>query len=132
MKIKNMDGAAAYRSLITLNQHKFSDGKIALKVFNLMNKLKPVYDFRGQEEQKILKAHPNFNPSMNGIMFNEDKSNKEEVDQEIKEIESEFAAIAEIESEIDYEPFDLDLSQENVPLSAEDIKSLTPFINFIS
>jgi hypothetical protein len=132
MTIKSLEGASAYRSLITLNQHKFTDGRIAIKIFNLMNKLKPVFDFRLQEEKKIIDAHPNFDPTINGIKIEEDGSNKEEADREAKEIQKEFEDLGEIESEIDYEPFDLDLSKEQIPLSADDIKNLTKFINFIS
>ena len=132
MTIKSLEGASAYRSLITLNQHKFTDGRIAIKIFNLMNKLKPVFDFRLQEEKKIIDAHPNFDPTINGIKIEKDGSNAEEADREAKEIQKEFEDLGEIESEIDYEPFDLDLSKEQIPLSADDIKNLTTFINFIS
>lgn len=128
----NSEAVNAYLSLRELNQHKFNDGKIAMKIFELFTKLQSAYDFRVQEELKIQQAHPNFNPITGRMRIKEDGSNQKEMLEELKKVEEEFKKLSDLETDIDFKPFEIDLSNENLPISGQDIGNLKSFITFKS
>ena len=131
MVVKNIDAVKAFTSLSDLNRHKFNDGHIARKVYNLMNSLQPVFEFQVQEERKIYKEHPNYDPRNHGINFAEKGILREDAQKEIEQIDAELEKLANLESDVAYEAFEIDLSKESVPLSGEDYGNLRNFVNFV-
>lgn len=128
--MKNIEAVNAYVSLRDLNQHKFNDGKVAMKIFELFTKLQPSYDFRVQEERKIQEAHPKFNPVTGRMKMIDDGTDQESLIQELKQVEEEFEKLSELEVDVDFEPFEIDLTKEQLPISGQDIGNLKPFITF--
>lgn len=133
MLFKQNDIIKAYKSAIYLNQQKFSSGKIAKKIYELVTKLKPTYDFQLQEEQKLFDAHPNFD-IRNGIMkiINPNDENEiEKAKKEAKEIEKELSDLSDLDVDLDFDIFDIDLEiTPELKISGEDIGNLEKFINF--
>lgn len=132
MKIKQLEAMKAYQSINDLNKQKLSSGKLAKQVYDLSSKLKSTFDFQIQEEQKIYNDHPEFDPTIGGIRL-EGKSIEErkQYAEEIKQIDKELRELAELDVEIDFEPFEFNLEANNVKISGEDIGNLEKFINFI-
>lgn len=123
----------AYKSAIDLNKQKISSGKIAKKIYELVNKLKPTYEFQLQEEEKIFEAHPNFDIRIGGIriMNQNDPIEKEQANSEAKEIEKELNGLSNLDVDLDFDIFDIDLEAiPDLKISGEDIGNLESFINF--
>ena len=123
----------AYKSAMDLNKQKISSGKIAKQIYELVNKLKPTYDFQLQEEEKIFEEHPNFDIRIGGIriMNQNDPIEKQQANSEAKEIEKELNDLSNLDVDLDFDIFDIDL--EIIPdlkISGEDIGNLEGFINF--
>ena len=132
MKIKQSEAMKAYRSISDLNKQKLSSGKLAKQVYDLSSKLRSAYDFQVQEEEKIYKLHPEFDPMVGGIRL-EGKSDEERLKsaEEIKQIDKELKELSELDFEIDFKPFDFDSEANSVKISGEDIGNLKLFVNFI-
>ena len=134
MTIKQSEAAKAFHSLQDLNSQKLSSGKLAKSIYDLFTKIQSAYDFQMQEEQKIFGNHPSFNPVLGGIPYTEDMTpeEKENVNTEIKQIESELKDLAELDFELEgYEPFTINLDLEpNLRISGEDIGNLEKLIVF--
>lgn len=128
--MKQGEAIKAYKSAIYLNQQKLS-GSMAKKVFLLTKALQPVWDFQVQEEDKIFADHPMYDPSINGIRMPDDPEEKKKAILEVEQINKELKVIGEVDSDVEFEKFDFDLSAEQIKLSGEDIGNLGPFINFI-
>ena len=131
MKTNNIDAVRAYVTLRELNKYRFNDGHIAKKVYDMMNALQSTYDFHIQEEKKIYDQHPNFDLRTHGINIKESGITMEKAQEEIKQIDEALEKLANLESDLDYESFEIDLSTENVPLSGEDYGNLKGFVDFI-
>ena len=132
MKVKQGDAVKAYQSVLDLNRQKLSSGKIAKQIFELTGKLASAYDFQLQEAKKILELHPEFDPSINGIKL-EGKNDEERAVaiKEVKQIEKEFNDLAELDVDLDFTPFSIDLNRfDEIQLSGEDIGNLEKFITF--
>lgn len=129
--MKQMDAVKAYVSVRDLNKQKMSSGLLAKKVFDLYKALQPAWDFYTQEEKKIYENHPSYDSSINGIKITGSDEDKAVAINEVQQISKEFEQLNNLETEIDFEPFEIDLSSENLKLSGEDIGNLMPFINFI-
>ncbi len=133
MLFKQNDIIKAYKSAVYLNQQKFSSGKIAKKIYELVTKLKPTYDFQLQEEQKLFDMHPNFD-IRNGIMKIMNPNDENEIEQakkEAKEIEKELSDLSDLDVDLDFNLFDIDLEiTPELKISGEDIGNLEKFINF--
>ena len=130
--MKQSDAVKAYVSAVELNKQRLS-GSIANKIFKLVNALQPCWDFQIQEEEKIFKEHPFVDPKL-GICLAEDASEDERVKAslEMKSVNESLRSLSEIEIEpIEFESFTIDLEQENIKLSGEDIGRLKDFINFV-
>lgn len=128
--MKQRELVRAYNSLSDINKCKLNDGKLAMNIFSLMSKLQPSIDFQIQEEEKIFSEHPNFNPQFGGVVIKEGVS-QEDASKEAKNVSEELKKLGEIEVDFEFEPFDLDLERNNIPISGEDIGNLKSFIHFI-
>ena len=95
---------------------------IANKIFLLKEKLEPHYTFQNQEELKSFKENKGFYDSEHRMSFPsiDDYNNFEKRMEELRELEI----------DVDIIPFDVPIS-DNIMLSANEIKNLTDFINFV-
>lgn len=132
MKIKQYEAVKAYRSISELNKQKLSSGRIAKQIYDLTSKLQPAFDFQVQEERKIYGEHPEFDFALNGIKL-EGKTEEEKKASinEIKQIEKELKDLSELDFDIESDIFDINLDENRIEISGEDIGNLEKFINFI-
>lgn len=131
MTIKQSEAVKAYQSIQGLNRQKFNSGKIAKKIYELTMKLKSAFDFQLQEEEKIYSKYPDFDPMIGGFHIGKDDENREKKISDVKEINKQLKEIADLDFDLDFEPFDLDLEIYNVQISGEDIGNLQKLVNFI-
>ena len=129
MIIKQKNGVKAYKVLQKLNAQETS-GSLALKIFKAMNVFQLIWDFQIQEEKKIMEKYPDFDPMTGSINVEAKGGNKEEAINEIKKIDQELTDLANLDTDIDFEPFIISLDGESIKLSGQDIKDLTGFVTF--
>lgn len=95
----------------------------AYKLYMLMKKLEPAYDFEIDREKTIIVKHGGKIRSDGTISFSQ-RSSAEEFQREISELKN-------MEAEIEYEQVTLDLAEmSDCKLSLEDIAALDGFIEF--
>ena len=129
MTMKQINIVNAYQPITKLNSQDL-DGYTAKKIYDLMLKIKPLFDFQVQEQNKIYAKHPNLNIEKMGFDIDPNNPNsKLEAEEEAKEIEKELNELAEIEQEIEFERFEVPLGK--VQLSGKDIGNLSDFIDFV-
>lgn len=122
----------AYISAMDLNRQKMNNCQTAIKIYQLLEKLRPYWDFQLQEEEKIYSAHPDYDPQTSSCAL------KEETDEEIErcsaEVKAVSAALKELSvievDDIDFEPIRIDTSKESLKISGEDIGNLKGFVIF--
>ena len=134
MIIKQREAVTAYQAIKVLNEQKMPQGnlRLAKNIYDLFKKLEKAWDFYIQERDKILAAHPDFNPQIMGIPI-KDKTDEEKaaIKQEIAQIDKELLELENMDFELDHAPFDIDLDQAPISLSGENIGALSSLINFI-
>lgn len=126
------EAVKAYMSLRTLNAQRTS-GRVAKKIFDLMNKLKPLWEFQTQEEQKLFEKYPFLDPQTMRLNLGDSEMDADEKLQLTKEIKQAFDELSGAElDEKEFEPykFEIDLENEDLKLSGEDIANLSPFVTF--
>lgn len=129
MKVKQKEAIKAYKVFQKLNNQETS-GAIALRIFKAMNALQSAWDFQLQEERKIFERHPNFDPSTGSISLKDKEIEEQEAVDELKAIDNELSEIANIDTDVDFEPFTISLDFESLKLSGQDIKNLSGFVDF--
>ena len=129
--MKQGEAIRAYKSAMDLNRQKLSSGVLARKFFLLTKALQPAWDFQLQEERKIFSEHPLYDNAVNGVHIPKEEPGRTEALNETQKIRDELKAIEELDFDIEFERFDMDLESENIQISGEDIGNLEPFINFI-
>ena len=130
--MKQGKGMIAYKALSklmgeTLNLHT------AKKVFDMHMKLQKIWDFQLNEEQKILKRHPNVDPVTASVQYNEnDEETKKARLAELDSFTKELAALSEIEhDDIVIEPITIAIDAEPaIKMTGNDIKALEGFVTF--
>ena len=126
------DAVKAYMSLRSLNAQRTS-GRVAKKIFDLMNKLKPLWEFQTQEEQKLFEKYPVLDPRTMRLNLGDSDMDADEKLQLTKEIKQAFDDLSETEldeKEFESYKFEIDLENEDLKLSGEDIANLSPFVTF--
>lgn len=104
---------------------------ISKKVFDLHEKLRPIWDFQVNEETKIAARHPNVDPVSASVRYpTNDKEAEKKALAELEAFEKDIRDLSEMEPAIKTEPFTIYMDQENLRISGNDIKALTGLINF--
>lgn len=93
---------------------------VAYKLFKLREKLKKVYDFRVEEEQKLFQE---FHPT-----FEEDGKLRFETVEEREQFDERMAALNEMEED-GIEPIDIPMT-DSIELTTEEIQAITAVIHF--
>ena len=121
----------AYLSARKLNSQDVSP-KLAKTIFELFRALQPVWDFQAQEERKIFDKHPNADV-LSGSMKIQDPDNPQSIEDAIKELSQlneELKELGEVETSVDFKKLKINVSNENLKFSGEDIANLEPFVEF--
>jgi len=127
--MKQKEAVQAYLSAKKLNEQETS-AKTALKVFNLFTKLRKAWDFQVQEELKLFERYPEVDREKHGIKYST-KEEFEKAESIIKKFNEEADELADLDFEIDFEPFVIKLDVETgIKLSGADIGNLSEFIKF--
>ena len=127
--MKQKDAVKAYMAASNLNMQVLSDGRTARKIFNLVRTLKPIWEFQSQEENKICTEHPDVNPANMTIALKEGLD-KEDAIKELDDMQEKFRKLGNMEIEVDFTKFTIDLGMENIRISGKEIGDLEPFIDF--
>lgn len=127
------DLANAYIPATKLN-NQMLPCNIAKKVFLLVEKLQPVWNFQLQEEKKIFEAHPLYNPELGGCVYSKEDpvEVQENAKKEVTEVSDALKELAEIKHEdFSFEPFEIEEDlQKKIELTGQEIGYLKPFIIF--
>lgn len=106
---------------------------IAKKVFTLVDRLQPSWDFQAQEEKKIYDAHPMYNPEIGGCIPEDDSLEaRHKAEQEARLVVEALKQLAETEVEqFEFEPIEISEElQDRIELSGEEVGYLKPYITF--
>lgn len=105
---------------------------VSKKTFEMRDKFQPVWNFQIGEEQKIAARHPNVDPAKASVQF--PANNAEEKEARLKELDEfikEMEELANLEQEVEVEPFSISISLENIKMAGKDIKALQGLVSFV-
>lgn len=121
----------AYRALDKLMTQNLTL-PMAVKVFNMRQDLKKVWEFQLSEERKIIERHPNVDPASGTVEYPLD--DEKLMDERVAELDSFVKEIKELglmEQDIKIEPFVLVTGNEDIKIAGSDIENLQGFVEFI-
>lgn len=95
---------------------------ISNKIFHMKEKLQSQYDFQSQEETKSFQD--------NHGSFNADNKMTFQTVEDYNAFECRMKELRDLEIDIEIQPFDIPIS-DNIMLTADEIKDLNGFVNFI-
>lgn len=128
--MKQGQGVQAYKALRKIMAQDTSL-PVSKKVFDLQEKLQPVWDFQVSEQQKIALRHPTVDPKTASVHYRTDDKEEEakalgELDAFMKELD----ALSEMETEVEITPFTIYMDEENIKIAGNDVKALKGIIEF--
>lgn len=128
--MKQGQGVQAYKALRKIMAQDTSL-PVSKKVFDLQEKLQPVWDFQLSEEEKIAKRHPAVDPRTASVHYKtDDEEDKQKALDELDAFMKELEALSEMETEVEIIPFTIYMDEENIKIAGNDVKALKGIIEF--
>jgi hypothetical protein len=128
--MKQGQGVQAYKALRKIMAQDTSL-PVSKKVFDLQEKLQPIWDFQLSEEQKIALRHPIVDPRTASVHYKtDDEEEKQKALDELDAFTKELEALSELETEVSITPFTIHMDEENIKIAGNDVKALKGIIEF--
>lgn len=105
---------------------------IALKVFEMREKLRPSWEFQISEEEKLQKKYSNINFSEFSVTWkNGDEEDQKQKLAELTACEKEIQALADLDRIIEVETLEIPAEAVSIKMAGKDIEALKGFVEFI-
>lgn len=128
--MKQGQGVQAYKALRKIMAQDTSL-PVSKKVFDLQEKLQPIWDFQLSEEQKIALRHPIVDPRTASVHYKtDDEEEKQKALDELDAFTKELETLSELETEVPITPFTIRMDEENIKIAGNDVKALKGIIEF--
>ena len=106
--------------------------QIALKVFEMREKLRPSWEFQISEEEKLQKKYSNINFSEFSVTWkNGDEEDQKQKLAELTACEKEIQALADLDRIIEVETLEIPAEAVSIKMAGKDIEALKGFVEFI-
>lgn len=120
----------AYKALDKLMQQD-TPLPIAIKVFEMREKLRPCWEFQIIEEQKLQEKYKSIDFATFSVSYQtDDEADKKLKLAELSACEKEIRDLADLDREIEIEPLEIPVAAVSVKMAGKDIEALKGFIEF--